>query len=125
MKDASSSASAAGAAAAAGDAKFMCKTHTDRKIAVYCRDCRVLTCTVCGLTSHSKHACIEVNDADKELKKKINTAAEKCKITIATHYEEKLLQEQAQLATDKFQLAHYEGLLDDSVCHLISREQLL
>jgi hypothetical protein len=108
--------------------KLLCKKHTDQKIAVYCRDCKVLTCAVCGLVSHSQHTCIEVDDADKEFKKKINATAEKCKKTIATRsrmitdYEEKLRQEQAQLAADKLQLAHYEGLLDGSVSSVIERE---
>jgi tripartite motif-containing protein 2/3 len=128
LSQATKDTSSASAAAAAVNVKLLCKKHTDQKIAVYCRDCKVLACAVCGLVSHSKHTCIEVDDADKEFKKKINAAAEKCKKTIATRsrmitdYEEKLRQEQAQLAADKLQLAQYEGLLDGSVSSVIERE---
>jgi hypothetical protein len=105
--------------AAAVDAKFMCKTHTDQKIVVYCKDCRVLTCAVCGLISHSKHTCIEVDDADKEFKQVISVGCREMPETIATHcqsitdYEEKLRRRTGtQLATERDQTGTLQGFVE-------------
>jgi hypothetical protein len=94
------------ASAAAVDARFLCKTH-DQKIVLYCKDCKVFACAVCGLISHSKHTCIESGDADEEFKMKINAAAKKCRETIATH-RQKIAQREKELREENLKLEREE-----------------
>jgi hypothetical protein len=114
------------ASAAGVDPRFLCKTH-DQKIVLYCKDCKVLACAVCGLISHSKHTCIESGDADEEFKMKINAAAKKCRETIATHRqkiaqrEKELREENLKLENEEVQLANYESLMSNSTL-LLERE---
>jgi hypothetical protein len=110
------------------DAKFFCKKHTDQKIVVYCKDCGVLACVICGLISHSKHTCTEVDEADKEFKNVLRVAAEKCKKTIGlasirrlTVCDEKLREKQTQLATEERKLARFEALLNRDDASFIER----
>ena len=56
-----------------GEQKFFCQKHVDQKIVIFCRDCKILACAMCGLLLHSKHTFIEVNKADEEFKSTITT----------------------------------------------------
>jgi hypothetical protein len=113
--------------AAAKDSKFLCKTHTDQKLIVYCEECRMFICTLCSLFLHSGHTCIETTHADCEFKKVINDAAKKCQAIIATHrqqiskFERKLYVEKSNLDKVERQLAQYELLVSPSVS-FIERE---
>jgi ribosomal protein S27E len=111
----------------AADANFLCKTHTNQKIVVYCKDCEEYCCVVCSFASHSKHTCIGTRDADEEFKMAINEAAKKCEEAIATQrrqiskYERMLREENSKLEKNEEQLAHYETLVCNSAL-LFERE---
>lgn len=42
----------------------ICNLHKEQKVVVYCKECRDVACTVCCVTKHSKHECIELELAD-------------------------------------------------------------
>ena len=46
----------------------VCTKHEDLSVIIYCRDCCMLACAKCGLTLHSKHTSIEVEQANKEFR---------------------------------------------------------
>eukprot|EP00729_Bicosta_minor_P016416 gene16416-biopygen24187 len=41
----------------------MCHIHTDEALKVYCNDCDVLVCAMCGLLNHSNHSFTPIADA--------------------------------------------------------------
>ena len=54
----------------------MCSFHKTQEVIVYCKDCKEIACTVCGMTKHSKHDCVELEEADaifiETIKKALN-----------------------------------------------------
>eukprot|EP00729_Bicosta_minor_P003885 gene3885-biopygen17820 len=56
-----------GGGAAAGGGKepppTMCHIHTDEALKVYCNDCDVLVCAMCGLLNHSNHKFTPIAEA--------------------------------------------------------------
>jgi hypothetical protein len=47
-------------------AAAMRSEHKGQEVVVYCQKCRDVACTVCCVTKHSKHECIELEKADNE-----------------------------------------------------------
>jgi hypothetical protein len=109
------------------DPKFMCTKHTDQKLVVYCRDCSTLACAVCGLTSHSKHTCIETDLADEEFRQAIGEKINESQKAIANHnkniaeYRELLRQEQVSLDARCRQLETNRALLNDTHASYVER----
>ncbi len=56
-----------------------CLHHPSREVDVYCKICSEVACTLCCVTKHSKHDCVELSQADVSFVKKINNALEACK----------------------------------------------
>jgi hypothetical protein len=42
-------------------AAAMCSVHKGQEVVVYCKECRDVACTMCCVTTHSKHDCIELD----------------------------------------------------------------
>ena len=49
-----------------------CANHSNQDVVVYCNNCKEIACTICCVTKHSKHDCIELSKADSEFIKEIN-----------------------------------------------------
>ena len=101
------------------DRRFFCKKHSDQKIVIYCRDCKILACAVCGLTLHSKHTCIETDQADEEFKSAIRDKVKKLnqELTICStelkDLEQKVFQKRAEHSFKENEIASCEKLLSD------------
>lgn len=101
------------------DPRFMCKKHADQKIVIYCRNCKVFACTVCGLTAHTgpAHKCIETDEADFDFQTVIHMATIKCEDTIATRrqkieeLEKELSEEKRILKREERQFARCQSLM--------------
>ena len=48
-----------------------CSTHRNQEVVVYCTKCKAVACTVCCVTKHTKHECVELEKTDKEFVKTI------------------------------------------------------
>jgi len=47
----------------------MCEQHKGREIEVFCRDCKVVVCMMCVITSHKTHDCLDIEEVAKDLRK--------------------------------------------------------
>ena len=48
-----------------------CDQHKDKKIEIYCLDCRVAVCMACFITKHNGHKCSDIDEVADDLKKQI------------------------------------------------------
>ena len=49
-----------------------CEQHVDRKIEVYCLECKTAQCLACFILEHNGHKCADVRDVAEDLKKHIS-----------------------------------------------------
>lgn len=66
----------------------MCTVHKTQEVVMYCKQCCDVACTVCFATKHSKHECIELDQADVDFIGIIRKALEETKAAHAHNKEE-------------------------------------
>jgi len=47
----------------------MCEQHKGKEIEVFCRDCEVVVCVVCVITSHKNRDCLGIEQMSEDLRK--------------------------------------------------------
>eukprot|EP00729_Bicosta_minor_P008738 gene8738-biopygen15012 len=55
--------------------KIMCKIHTDKALDVFCDDCNILVCAMCGILHHKTHALKPIEEAVQQHRGEIEAAA--------------------------------------------------
>ena len=50
-----------------------CDQHEDESLKIYCRDCKVVTCTICFIDSHNGHRCLDVSEVVGEFIEQMRT----------------------------------------------------
>jgi hypothetical protein len=66
----------------------MCPVHKTQEVVMYCKQCCDVACTTCFATKHSKHECIELDQADIDFTGVIRKALEETKAAHAHNKEE-------------------------------------
>jgi len=63
-----------------------CDQHSDKKLEIYCFDCKLVICMMCYFKSHKDHKCSDVNEVEDEFRKlmttdfdNISAGVDKCK----------------------------------------------
>ena len=54
-----------------------CEKHSDRKLEIYCVECKLAICMMCYLKDHNAHKFLDVNEARAELSKQMKIDSEK------------------------------------------------
>eukprot|EP00729_Bicosta_minor_P033087 gene33087-biopygen9840 len=69
-------ASSATASGGASDAPtMMCKIHTDEALKVFCDDCNILVCAMCGILHHKTHTLKPIEEAVQQHRGEIEASA--------------------------------------------------
>ena len=74
-----------------------CNQHSEKRVEIYCLECKCALCTSCFVLNHSGHKCADINKAADELKAQIRTDVEitneiEHKINIDIQHIEKLME---------------------------------
>jgi len=51
----------------------MCEQHKDKKIEMFCRDCKVAVCMMCAITSHKVHDYLEIGKVSEDFRKQVSS----------------------------------------------------
>ena len=51
--------------------EIYCEQHVDRRIEIYCLECKTAQCTACFILEHNGHKCADVSEVAEDLKKHI------------------------------------------------------
>ena len=64
----------------------MCSKHPKEELKLYCKECDEVVCILCNMTSHGKHSCLTLDEADNIFTNKIknNLAVLKQEVLIIT-----------------------------------------
>ena len=69
-----------------------CAFHSNQDVVVYCSTCKEIACTICCVTKHSKHDCVELAVANEKFVEAIKNSLQTC-----VNYELSLNAEKMQL----------------------------
>ena len=50
------------------DHSFSCGKHCDKKIELYCIECKLVNCMMCFVEIHRQHDCVNISSIDSEFK---------------------------------------------------------